>query len=167
MIVKILIIFFGFVLLLLFILLKLTGVPKEVYKEKTVYTDHATKPVKAFFSKKYGLTGKPDFILKTKDGLLPLEIKHSEKPKQPYFSHVMQLISYCLLMEESGNRPRYGFIRYKGGKAFSIPYTENMKSSLLKTMQEMRDYLDSGEGPEPIRKYRCEKCSYQSECFKP
>ena len=63
-----------------------------------------------------------------------MEIKHSRRPNQPYFSHVMQLVSYCLLVEEDrGEKPKYGFIQYKGGQAFSVPYTEKMKSFLLKT----------------------------------
>ena len=89
----------GIVLIILFILLKLTSVPEQVYQSKSIYSDHKEKPVEALFSSKYGLAGKPDFILHTKDGLIPLEIKHANKPRQPYFSHVMQLISYCLLIE--------------------------------------------------------------------
>ena len=76
----------GIILLILFILLKSTKVPTPVYKSKTIYSDHKEKPVEAMFSSKYGLVGKPDFILHTKDGLLPLEIKHSNRPNQPYFS---------------------------------------------------------------------------------
>ncbi|MFH1506464.1 MAG: CRISPR-associated protein Cas4 [archaeon] len=160
------IIVMGIVLIILFALLKSTKVPKQVYKRKAVYSDHKEKPEKALSSSKYGLVGKPDFILHTKDGLLPLEIKHTNRPKQPYFSHVMQLISYCLLIEEEkGVKPKYGFIQYQGGQAFSIPYTEKMKSFLLKTMQEMRDYIDSGKSPKPIKNYRCEKCSYKEDCF--
>ena len=107
------------------------------------------------------MVGKPDFILHTKDGLLPLDIKHSKRPSKPYFSHIMQLISYCLLIEEvKGTRPKYGFLQYKGGQPFSITYTEGMKSSLIKTMQEMRDYIDLGECPKPVRKYKCQKCGY-------
>ena len=156
----------GIILLILFVLLKSTKVPTPVYKSKTIYSDHKEKPEKALFSSRYGLVGKPDFILHTKDGLLPLEIKHSNRPNQPYFSHVMQLISYCVLIEEvKGTKPKYGFIQYKGGRAFSIPYTENMKSFLIKTMQEMRNYIDLGESPKPIRKYKCEKCSYREDCF--
>ena len=156
----------GIILLILFVLLKLTKVPTPVYKSKTIYSDHKEKPEKALFSPKYGLVGKPDFILHTKDGLLPLEIKHSNRPNQPYFSHIMQLISYCLLIEEvKGTKPKYGFIQYKGGQPFAIPHTENMKSFLIKTMQEMKDYANSGEGPKPIRKYKCEKCRYKEDCF--
>jgi len=157
----------GVILLILFVLLKSTKVPKQAYKSKAIYSDHhKEKPEKALFSSKYGIVGKPDFILHTKDGLLPLEIKHSNRPNQPYFSHVMQLVSYCLLIEEvKGTKPKYGFIQYKGGQPFSIPYTEGRKSFLLKTMQEMRNYIDSGGCPESIRKYKCEKCGYKGDCF--
>lgn len=154
------------ILIVLWVLLKRTKVPRPVYKSKAVYSDHKEKPEKALFSSKYGLIGKPDFILHTKDGLLPLEIKHSKKPSKPYFSHIMQLISYCLLIEEEkGTKPKYGFLQYKGGKPFVVPYTENMKSFLIKTMQEMRGYIDSEESPEPIKRYKCEKCSYKRDCF--
>ncbi|MBI2649937.1 CRISPR-associated protein Cas4 [Candidatus Woesearchaeota archaeon] len=155
----IMIIVVSIILLILFVLLKSTKVPTQVYKSKAVYSDHKEKPIEALFSPKYGLVGKPDFILHTKDGLLPLEIKHSNRPNQPYFSHVMQLVSYCLLIEEvKGIKPQYGFIQYKGGRPFSIPYTEKMKSFLIKTMQEMRGYINSGECPKPTKMYKCERC---------
>ena len=78
----------------------------------------------------------------------------------------MQLVSYCLLMEEEkGIKPKYGFIQYKGGQAFSIHYTEGRKEFLIKTMQEMRSHIDSGVCPEPVRNYKCEKCSYNGDCF--
>ena len=164
--IDIMIIAAGIILLILFVLLKSTKVPTPVYKSKTIYSGHKEKPIEALFSSKFGLVGKPDFILHTKDGLLPLEIKHSNRPNQPYFSHIMQLISYCLLIEEvKGAKPKYGFIQYKGGQPFAVPYTEDMKSFLIKTMKEMRDYTGSGESPKPIRKYKCEKCGYKEDCF--
>ena len=164
--IDIIIIVAGIILLILFILLKSTKVPTPAYKNKTIYSDHREKPEKALFSSNYGLIGKPDFILHTKEGLLPLEIKHTNRPDQPYFSHVMQLTSYCLLIEEEkGVKPKYGFIQYKGGRAFSIPYTQKMKSFLLKTMQEMRDYIELGESPKPFKNYKCEKCNYKDNCF--
>ena len=147
------------ILIALLILLKLTKVPTQIYKNKSIYIDHKEKPIEALFSSKYGLVGKPDYILHTKDGLLPLEIKHSKKPNQPYFSHVMQLVSYCLLIEEiKGTKPKYGFIQYQNGKPFSIPYSENMIKFLIKTMEEMRGYINSGQCPNPTKKYNCKKC---------
>lgn len=164
--IDIIIIIVMLILIVLFILLKRTKVPKQVYKSKTIYSDHREKPEKALFSPKYNLIGKPDFILHTKDGLLPLEIKSSKRPNKPYFSHVMQLISYCLLIEEvKGTKPKYGFIQYKGGKPFTIQYTEKMKYFLTKTMKEMRDYMESEESPKPIKKNKCNYCTYKEDCF--
>ena len=60
----------GIILIVLFVLLKSTKVPKVVYKSKTIYSDHKEKPEKALFSSKYGIVGKPDFILHTKDGFV-------------------------------------------------------------------------------------------------
>lgn len=159
-IIHILIIATVIILLVLFILLKSKKVPKQLYTNKSVYYGHKERLVRALFSEKYGLIGKPDFILHTKDGLLPLEIKHSKRPSQPYFSHVMQLISYCLLIEEEkGVRPKYGYLQYKGGRAFPIAYTERRKVVLIKIMDEMRGYISSGKGPNPILKCKCGKCT--------
>tara|TARA_Y100000034_G_C6847929_1_gene384327 strand:+ start:530 stop:1012 length:483 start_codon:yes stop_codon:yes gene_type:complete len=150
------------ILIILIILLKRTKVPKQVYKSKVIYKDHKEKPTKALYSHKYILAGKPDYILHTKDGLVPLEIKHSRRPKQPYKSHIMQLISYCLLIEETRKeRPKYGFIQYKGGKAFTIQYTDELKQELLKIMDEMRNYTPK----QPIKTYKCGFCNYKDECF--
>lgn len=135
----------------LLILLKRSKVPVVVYKNKPIYSDHREKPVQALFSSKYGLAGKPDFILHTKDGLLPLEIKSSRRPDKLYFSHVMQVVSYCVLMEERGDRPKYDFLQYNEGKAFFVPYTDGLKSHVLKVMGEMRACVKEPKG-------RCREC---------
>lgn len=142
------------VLVGLIVLLKRSKVHSVAYKNKSIYSDHRERPAKALFSPAYGLVGKPDFILHTKDGLLPLELKSSQRPARPYFSDVMQLVSYCLLMEERGDKPKYGFLQYKSGEPFFVPYTQGLKSHLLKMMQEMRDYVDNDEEP----KDKCRKC---------
>src|SRR3989338_2477213 len=151
-IVDLMIIVFGIIFLVLLIFLRSTKVPKQIYKNRTIYSDYKERPVKPLFSEKYRLTGKPDFILHTKDGLLPLEIKKTQRPNQPYFSHIMQLISYCILLEERGDKPKYGFIQYNGGEAFPVSYTEGLKSHLLKVMEEMRACVKEPRGI-------CRKCS--------
>ncbi len=122
-IINILIVAMGIILLVLFILLRLTRVPKEMYKSETIYSGHKEILKKALFSEKYGLIGRPDFILHTKDGLLPLEIKSSKKLRKPYFSHTMQLISYCLLIEEEKGVRRLSMVSYNtrvGGLFLSL-----------------------------------------------
>ena len=78
----------------------------------------------------------------------------------------MQLISYCLLIEETkGTKPKYSFIQYKIGKPFAVPYTEGRKLFLIKTIQEMRGYIDLGESPKPVRNSKCEKCRHKEDRF--
>lgn len=156
----------GIAFIVLSFLLRSTKVPRQLYKSEAVYSDHKEKPEKALLSDEYGLIGRPDFILHTKDGLLPLEIKNSKRPSKPYFSHVMQLVSYCLLIEETRKeKPKYGFIQYQDGKAFAIPYTEGRKSFLIKLMQEIRGFIDSGKCPKPVHGNKCEGCGYKDRCF--
>lgn len=166
MLIDFIIIISAVILLILMIALSLSKVPKIIYTKKVIYSDHKERLQKPLFSQRYGLAGKPDFILHTKDGLIPLEIKSCIRPNKPHFSHVMQLISYCLLIEEErGEAPKYGFIQYKDGKAFSVSYTPKMKEYLLQTMARMRSHLDSGKAPKPIMKKRCDNCQYRSDCF--
>ncbi len=147
------------IILIILILLANSKKPPKPLRKKVKYSDHAKKPVKVFFSEKYQLTGKPDYILKTKDGLIPLEIKSSLKPSKPYYSHVMQLISYCLLMEEEGNKPEYGLLQYKNGNFF-VSYNEKRKEELLNILKNMREVK---ECPAKVKSSRCGKCKWG--CF--
>ena len=147
-----------FVLFIIFLLiLKRTKVPSSVYRNKIKYSDHAEKPAQPFFSYKYGLVGKPDYILHTKDGLIPLEIKSTPKPNEPYFNQVMQVIAYCLLLEEkTGIAPKYAFLQHKGSRDnFCIKYTQERKEFLIKTLNEMRGHIDIDRCPDPNIKSRC------------
>ena len=55
-------------------------------------------------SERYGLTGRPDYILERGGEIIPVEVKSGRKPPGPLFSHVLQVAAYCLLLEEEGNR---------------------------------------------------------------
>lgn len=115
------------------------GIDPSIYKCKSVYDDHAIVPEKPFFSSKYQLTGKMDKILVVDGKRTPMEIKSSRRPREPYLSHVMQLVSYCLLIEEHYNeRPEFGILQYASGEPFIIPYSEENKNQLFKTVEEMR-----------------------------
>ena len=135
--------FIGFAVLLIALLtwlLKKIGVSKEIYRNKSVYSD-IERPEKALFSKKHLLAGKPDSILYTKDGLVPVEVKSSNRPIKPYYSHVMQLASYCLLLEMESKRPRHGLIQYADGEPFKVPYTDELRNNVIVTMEKMRGHI--------------------------
>ena len=64
-------------------------------------------------SQRYGLVGKPDYVIQTRHGLIPIEAKPTRTASAPYASDVAQLLAYCLLIEETiGQPPPYGLLRY-------------------------------------------------------
>ena len=126
----------------IWIVMKLMNVQKEVYSGKASYADHSSVPEKPFFSRKYLLAGKPDLIIRNKDGVVPVEVKSGRRPYRPYRNHVMQLASYCLLLEESGYGDiSYGLLQYRDGSPFRVEYTEELKHELEGIMKDMRQSL--------------------------
>ena len=49
-------------------------------------------------SKRYRLSGRPDYLVRVKDGIAPVELKSSRSPSsgRPYDGHLFQLAAYCL-----------------------------------------------------------------------
>lgn len=117
------------------------------------------------FSRRYGLTGRPDYIVANGADLIPVEVKSARAPARPYASHVLQLAAYCLLVAEtSGRRPPYGILRY-ADRTFQIPYTPELEAQLLDILEEMREDLAAGDAPRRHRDLRrCAVCGYREVC---
>ncbi|MEM3493487.1 MAG: CRISPR-associated protein Cas4 [Thermoplasmata archaeon] len=112
------------------------------------------------------LSGTPDFILKTGEFLIPVEIKTGRVPQGPHFSHIMQLIAYCYIMEDvQGKAPPYGILRY-GTTDFEVEYTPELKNLLERKIEEMRKAL--GGEIEVHRNHnrpgKCRNCSRKEIC---
>jgi len=125
-------------------------------------------PEKPLFSARYGLAGKPDYLVATQSGLVPVEVKSSLAPAEPYPSHVLQLAAYCLLLEEAeGQAPPYGLLKYKDA-VFEIRYTYAVRDELLRLLDEMRQWHSwSSEHGVPRghnEPRRCAGCGYRSMC---
>ena len=148
------------------VILKRLGIHPELYKSRQIYSDHTEKVVKPFFSKEHLLVGKPDSILHTKEGLVPVEVKSSRRPEQPYFSHIMQLISYCLLIEVNREKPKRGIIQYRDGEPFVVEYTDELKNKLLEILSEMRSCIRAKKVPvlEDVNGNKCVVCKYKGKC---
>ena len=68
-------------------------------------TRQAAVPCETLVSTRHGLVGRPDYIVDTATGLVPVELKSTAAPPQgPYDNHVAQLLGYCLLVEDSLER---------------------------------------------------------------
>jgi CRISPR-associated exonuclease Cas4 len=133
---------------------------------RVVYADTGDwRPAESpFFSNTYGLTGKPDYLVGTRRGLIPVEVKSGATPPQPYPSHVLQLAAYCLLVEDiEGRSPPHGLIKYADA-LFEVDYTAPLRRELLSLLDTMR-HARQGEVPrshdEPRR---CAGCGYRQEC---
>ena len=134
---------------------------------RVIYTDTGGwgRLERPLFSRQFLLTGKPDYLVADGADVIPVEIKSSRAPAQPYPSHILQLAAYCLLVEECyGRRPAYGIVKY-ADRAFEVDYTPALEEELLATLENMRDDLAAGDAPrnhdEPRR---CRACGYRQRC---
>ena len=137
---------------------------------RIVYADTGNwrPPEKPLFSPTPGLTGKPDYLVETHAGIVPVEVKSGTTPPDPYPSHVLQLAAYCLLTEEmSGQAPQYGLIRYPHS-VFRVDYTQALRGELLRVLGNMR--ADSREAKRHAvhrshdEPQRCAGCGYRQRC---
>lgn len=135
---------------------------------KIIYSDlHRNE--KTLFSIKFQLTGKPDYLIKTKKDLIfPVELKTGWH-KKPLKHHVMQLIAYCQLVEETtGNSVPYGMLLYYDTDLqFRIPFDQTYRYELKRTIHKMHESLKTNEitinHEDP---YRCQHCSVRTFCDK-
>jgi CRISPR-associated exonuclease Cas4 len=142
---------------------KAAGLPggRVIYSD----TDEWGEVEKPLYDPVTQLTGRPDYLIKQKDAVIPVEVKSGRVPDSPYDSHIFQLAAYCLLVErEFGKRPPYGIIHY-GKRTFSIDYTKELENALLDMMTEMRKVerrknVDRSHESAP----RCRGCGYNRTC---
>ena len=128
---------------------------------RIVYTDAKGKPL---FSRRLLLTGRPDYLVQQGRMTVPVEFKARPAPAVPYASHVGQLHSYCLLVEEvMGASPEFGVLRYED-REFRIPYTPRERFALLGRLREMRGMMALGSRPLGRRDSSCSFCGYRTLC---
>ncbi len=117
------------------------------------------------FEPTLGITGKPDYLVEQKGLLIPVEVKSSAAPAQPYDSHIMQLAAYCYLVEKTLHcRPPHGIIRYRN-RSFEVDYTEDLETQFLDLVMEIRQVEKSGEADRSHDfPARCLGCGYRGAC---
>lgn len=141
---------------------------------RLVYADTGDwrPPEKPLFSAAHRLTGKPDYLVETRAGPVPVEVKSRPAPRQPYASHLLQLAAYCLLVEETtGQAPPHGLIQYADA-AFEVKYTPALRRELLTLLETMRGHhlrsTRRTRGHNVPRNHeesnRCAGCGYRTVC---
>ncbi len=118
----------------------------------------------ALTDERLGLTGRPDLLLETRRGWVPVEIKSGPAPARPYASHVLQLAAYCRLVEASnGRRPPYGILQY-ADRGYSLPYTRGLEQSVVRMTERILARADELPDRSHDEAARCAGCGYQSTC---
>jgi CRISPR-associated exonuclease Cas4 len=140
-----------------------TGLPAG----RLIYSDHKQwgKIETALYDPTYNLTGKPDFIVESNRGLIPVEVKSGRGRQAPYDSHIYQLAAYCLLIDQTfGIRPEYGILHYSN-KDFAVDYTPTLEHSVINLIREIRALgrkrtIDRSH--ESLN--RCQNCGFNAIC---
>lgn len=129
---------------------------------EAVYSDFKAQG-RILKSERYGLTGKPDRIMQTTDGVIPYEYKttNSETPRE---GHMLQMAAYFLILEENypGSPVSYGVLKYRN-TAFRIENSPELRNELFNVMDQIR-----GAPGMPERNHgsprRCVYCSFRQIC---
>ena len=135
----------------------------EIVSADTMPDQHRTE---ILYAPSICLSGKPDYLVRRNGGLVPVELKSSPAPEKPYDSHLIQLVAYCYLVEENyGIRPKYGILQYRDA-TFRVPYTDELETWLVETVQQMQKSLLNGEEVDRNHQHfgRCAHCGVRDYC---
>lgn len=139
----------------------------KIQAGEITYSDLNT-PAKPLFSKRYRISGKPDYIVKRNGHYFPVEIKTGDH-YEPKKNHIFQLAAYCQILEENyGSFIPYGILVYSDtSQQFKIPFNPKMRFELESTVNKMRKSLKTSK----IKRNhndskRCKSCSMRTYCDK-
>jgi CRISPR-associated exonuclease Cas4 len=132
-----------------------------------IYSDTGAwqRNAQTLFSERHQLSGKPDYLVRDGDLVVPVEVKSAAAPARPRDGHVLQLAAYCLLVEaQLGATVRRGIIQY-ADRRFVIDYTPALEARLLSTLNAMRADLDAGRAARSHKQPgRCRSCGVRQAC---
>jgi CRISPR-associated exonuclease Cas4 len=130
---------------------------------KVVFQDKRVQE-KSLRVEAYDLVGKPDLVIEENGFYIPVELKTAKSPRQPYDSHVMQLMAYCLLLEAHyGVRPPLAVLRFtQDDKEFRIAYTPERETLLKTILERMKKFQEAEDVHRNTNK--CRACSFFEVC---
>jgi CRISPR-associated exonuclease Cas4 len=136
---------------------------EQMIEGHILYVDSGDAPL--LRSEKYGLSGRPDYVIEVGGELVPVEIKTGRKPRGPLFSHVLQVAAYGLLVEDVMGKPvSHGVLRY-GDEEHEIELDQDLRGLVLTKLDEMRRKELSGKvHRNHNRPGKCRSCSRRELC---
>lgn len=134
---------------------------------RIIYADSGRwgKPPQPLYDAELGLTGKPDYLIRKDQTIIPVEVKSTWAPPAPYESHRLQVAAYCLLVQAYyGKRPPYGLLRYRN-RTFRVNYDADIENQVLEVLEEIRMLKEQDEAHRSHEHAnRCARCGYRAIC---
>jgi CRISPR-associated exonuclease Cas4 len=120
------------------------------------------------YSERYGVAGKPDRIIQTSRGPVPVDVKKCNCPRdgRPHDGHVAQVAVYCLLLEERYQcRVQKGIIDYIG-RSVTVAFDDQLRTWILNVIQEVRAAKRSEVVATRSHNHRgkCGACGFRNDC---
>jgi len=138
---------------------------KNLIQEGRITYSDLSIPANPFFSKKYKITGKPDYIVKQNKYFIPVELKTGNH-NEPQKNHIFQIAAYCQLLEENYRRfVPYGILVYNNKVQYKIPFDPLIRFELESTIKKMKYSIKTGKiimNHSDFR--RCKACSMRAYC---
>lgn len=142
-----------------------TGLPNGHVVSRDTAGLRKQKPPEALVSHRYRLAGRPDYLIRENDALIPVEVKPARRADEPYESDIVQLFTYCLLVEETESRPPpYGLLIYVE-QQWRFDYTADARQTvldLLADLQADRSAHDVARSHDHAG--RCRACGQRANC---
>lgn len=140
-----------------------TGLPRgEIVSRDTAGWE---APPKALVSHRFRLAGRPDYLIRERDEIIPVEVKPARRADEPYESDIVQLLTYCLLVEETERRPPpYGLLIY-ADQQWRFDYTDDGRQTVLDLLTELqadRSARDVARSHNHAGK--CRACGQREKC---
>jgi len=131
-----------------------------------VYDDAGRfQPEEVLVSDRYGLMGKPDYIVRNATGTFPVEVKSRAcGSASPYESEKAQLFAYCLLVEEiTGEIVTFGVLAYRD-RLQQVPFGATERDHLLSVLAQMRLARAAGDvARDHTHAARCRGCAFRPQ----
>ena len=141
--------------------------PTQTLYQHAIYQDTRATPGVLLSARSIPLRGKPDILIREGHTITPVELKTGRTPPTPYPGHVLQVLAYCLLVDEHYHvRPTHGIIRYPARDVL-VPYTPEEERRLRVLVGEMLDAKRGGieQHRSHRQPLRCAACGFRDRCL--
>ena len=153
------------ILMITALLLALIGIYRLIRAWRLRAIEVLSRDQTLLSSPSLGLSGRPDRLIRLKNGaVIPVEKKSS---KRLYDSHRVQMGAYLFLVEEAyGVRPPFGIMVLGDSRETTIPNTARLRRWTLKIADDIRAQRADASRPARVRAKpgQCRSCAVRDHC---